>query len=87
MDKLTAVLAGVGGLTAELSGDAVLSGELSVPEAVAVEEYAGPYVYSPGAEPQTVEISGMRATQNIIIEAVPQNYGLITWNGSTLTVS
>jgi len=87
MDKLTATLAGIGGLTAELSGNAVLSAELSVPEAVAVEEYTGPYVYSPGAESQTVEISGKRATQNIIIEAVPQNYGLITWNGSTLTVS
>lgn len=87
MDKLTAVLAGVGGLTAELSSEGTLSAELSVPEAVAVEEYSGPYEYSPGPEPQTVEISGKRATQDITIGAIPQNYGLITWNGSTLTVS
>ena len=87
MDKLTAVLTGVGGLTAELSSEGTLSAELSVPEAVAVEEYSGPYEYSPGPEPQTVEMSGKKATQNITIGAIPQDYGHLTWNGSVLTIS
>jgi hypothetical protein len=26
-------------------------------------------------------------TRNIVINPIPSNYGLITWNGSTLTVS
>ena len=87
MDKLTATLAGVGGLSAELAGEATLSAGLTIPQAVAVEEYTGPYEFEPLAEEQVVEISGKRATQDITIGAIPQNYGLITWNGSTLTVS
>lgn len=87
MDKLTATLAGVGGLSAELAGEATLSAGLTIPQAVAVEEYTGPYEFEPSAEEQVVEISGKRATQDITIGAIPQNYGLITWNGSTLTVS
>ena len=37
--------------------------------------------------PQVVEIANKKATADITIAPVPQNYGLITWDGSTLTVS
>ena len=49
--------------------------------------YEGPYEFTPSAEEQTIPILGMVATDNITVKPIPNNYGLITWNGSTLTVS
>lgn len=50
-------------------------------------DYEGAVEFVPSAQPQTVQIENMVAHQNIIIDPIPQNYGLITWDGSTLTVS
>ena len=52
-----------------------------------VDYYEGPYEYTPTQEEQTVTIQGLMATRNITINPIPSNYGLITWNGATLTVS
>ena len=52
-----------------------------------VDPYEGAYTITPSAETQTIPIMNKRATDNITIEPIPQNYGLITWNGVTLTVS
>lgn len=52
-----------------------------------VDDYEGVYEYTPSEEMQTVEIEGLKATENIIINPIPSNYGLITWDGTTLTVS
>ena len=49
--------------------------------------YTGEYSITPSAEVQTLETNGLRMTDNITIQPIPQNYGLITWNGSTITVS
>ena len=49
--------------------------------------YAGPLEVTPSAEAQTLETSMKTVTDNIVINPVPNNYGLITWDGSTLTVS
>ena len=49
--------------------------------------YDGSYEWTPTDEIQTIEIAGKKAIDHIKINPVPQNYGLITWNGSTLTVS
>lgn len=49
--------------------------------------YTGDYTFIPTQEQQIIEIKDKRATDNIIIEPIPNNYGLITWNGSYLTVS
>lgn len=51
------------------------------------DPYAGDYTIIPSAETQTLETRNFRMTDNITIEPIPSNYGLITWNGSTLTVS
>lgn len=51
------------------------------------DPYEGPYEVTPSAEAQTLSTNGFRMTDDITIGAIPQNYGLITWNGSTLTVS
>lgn len=55
--------------------------------AVARPAFPGPYVVTPSSEAQTLETANMTTTENIIINPVPSNYGLITWNGSFLTVS
>ena len=73
---------------ASLSGDDQFAAELgeTIVKPVA-DYYTGEYEYTPSAEEQTVPIDGLVATSNIIVHAIPNNYGLITWNGSTITVS
>ena len=51
------------------------------------ETYKGAYTFTPSQQTQTIDIAGKQATQNITINPIPSNYGLITWNGATLTVS
>lgn len=49
--------------------------------------YTGEYEFTPTEETQTVPINGLVATRNITIDPIPTNYGLITWNGTTIMVS
>lgn len=49
--------------------------------------YDGDYSITPTTQEQTIPIVGLTARQNITVGAIPSNYGLVTWNGSTLTVS
>lgn len=49
--------------------------------------YEGPYDFTPSEELQTIETNGFRMTDNVTINPIPNNYGLITYNGSILTVS
>lgn len=50
------------------------------------KRYEGSYEFTPTDEAQTIAIAGQIAEQNITINPVPQNYGRIEWNGSTLRV-
>lgn len=97
LGTLSAVLSGSGIMGAALSGQKKIDGELSglgtvvgnlsLPNGNASLPFPGPYIYTPTQEAQIVPIDGYKATQNITIEPIPENYGLITWNGSALTVS
>jgi len=49
--------------------------------------YEGADTFTPSQQTQTIQIQNHVAPRNITINPIPQNYGLITWNGSTLTVS
>lgn len=51
------------------------------------EEYHGPTTITPSAETQILNTAGLLVTEDLTINPIPSNYGLITWNGSTLTVS
>ena len=51
------------------------------------DPYTGDYEITPSSEVITLETKNLRMTDNVRILPVPSNYGLITWNGSTLTVS
>lgn len=56
-------------------------------ERVEVDPYGGPYEVTPTSESQTLETNGKRMTGDVVINPIPSNYGLITWNGAFLTVS
>lgn len=49
--------------------------------------YTGAYSFTPTQSTQTIPINGKTATADITINPIPSNYGLITWDGSTLMVS
>ena len=50
-------------------------------------QYDGPTAITPGPEAQTLATAQLVVPVDIIIEPIPSNYGLITWDGATLTVS
>lgn len=58
-----------------------------VKEYIEVQTYTGDYEVTPSDETQTLETEGKRLTRPITVNPIPQNYGLITWNGSVITVS
>ena len=51
------------------------------------DPYTGAYEITPTQEEQTLSTSGLFMQADVIINPIPSNYGLITWDGSTLTVS
>lgn len=84
----------------ELDGNAAVELKLSEPHELdfeegeyiqvierAAERYGGPYEVTPRATAQTLPTDGLVMTADVVVQPIPSNYGLITWNGSTLTVS
>lgn len=51
------------------------------------DPYTGSYEVTPSEETQTLETKNLRMTDNVTINPIPSNYGLITWNGTFITVS
>lgn len=49
--------------------------------------YEGSYEITPSAAAQVLPTASLRMTDDLTINPIPSNYGLITWNGSTITVS
>ena len=49
--------------------------------------YDGPTEVTPSAETQVLLTNQYAMRSNIVVNPIPSNYGLITWNGSTITVS
>ena len=59
----------------------------SVDSLSAAVPYPGPYFITPDENRHVLQTAGKTASTNITVEPIPSNYGLITWNGSVLTVS
>ena len=78
----------------------VLDGELSLnipldgtpDKVIKVAEYDLP-VYdgitdiTPSQDTQILQTSNKTLTRNIVVNPIPSNYGLVTWDGSRLTIS
>lgn len=50
-------------------------------------KYEGEYVVTPTAETQVLQTADLKMKQNLTVNPIPSNYGLITWNGSFIMVS
>lgn len=53
----------------------------------AIIKYTGEYEVTPSSETVVLETASRLMTRNVTVNPIPSNYGLITWNGSVLTVS
>ena len=51
------------------------------------ERYDGPYEATPTREMQTFPTRGKVMNEDFTVNPIPQNYGLITYNGFYMTVS
>ena len=78
-------LTGTGQLSGQL-GKGSQSGTLTIPEKLGTP-YTGEYEFTPSAETQTIPTENRTLAHDIIINPIQSNYGLVTWNGSELTVS
>ena len=87
--KLTATFIPPQPVTVE-ANPATMGIDLGTPVArdfVERDPYTGTYAVTPSAEEQVLHTQYLRMTDDIVVAAIPQNYGLITWDGSSLTVS
>ena len=64
--------------------DASLNSTVYIP---VVDVYEGPYEATPTQFTQTLSTEGFTMAQDVITHPIPSNYGLITYNGSIITVS
>lgn len=51
------------------------------------DPYEGDYEITPTDETQVLQTAGKWDRENITIKPIPSNYGRITWDGRTITVS
>ena len=77
-------------LDGELSLNIPMDGEVGIITKVVEHDlpvYTGNTEITPSTTEQVLATAEKVVTRNIVINPIPSNYGLITWNGSTLTVS
>lgn len=84
---LHGTLTSPGTISGSLSGSNTIVGNLTIPSAILPPSYEGEYEVTPSDETQTLDTDSLYMRGNITINPIPSNYGLITWNGSILTVS
>ena len=83
--SLIGTLKAVGVLTGEVSEEQGLSGVLTI--AGSIPSFPGPYTITAGDASQIISCAGLLMPQDIVVEAVPSNYGKIAWDGISLSVS
>ena len=49
-------------------------------------EFTGEYLYTPSETEQTINIANHKAIENIVIQAIPSNWGKVSWNGAELHI-
>lgn len=75
-------------LDGECSMEQNADGECGIVQRVSsFDAYSGPYEITPTQETQTLGTHGKLCNEDIVINPIPQNYGLITWNGYSIKVS
>lgn len=77
-------------LDGELSLNIPMDGEVGTVTKVVEHDlpvYTGETNITPSTSEQVLNTADKVVARNIVINPIPSNYGLITWNGATLTVS
>lgn len=75
-----------GTMTGSVSGSARMTGVVNTGMSD-IKGYTGNYSVTPSAEMQTLNTHDLKLTDDIIIEPIPQNYGLIEYDGYGIRVS
>lgn len=76
-----------GSLTGKLTPRESLKASLSLPVERQMPVYQGDYEITPSQQTQVLNTAGLKTISDIVINPIPSNYGLVTWDGSVLTVS
>lgn len=69
------------------NGDVDVVIEPPIVRQISGDIYNGEYNVTPSLSAITLGTSGKTLTRDVVVSPIPSNYGLITWNGSFLTVS
>jgi hypothetical protein len=69
------------------SSNAAFSASFGEVQVITPERYSGEYEVTPSQSEQILTTDGLLMEGNVVVKPIPNNYGLITWNGSVLTVS
>lgn len=86
-ETLTGTVSSDSAICGRLDTEGTLVGSVGFPSCEYPTTYKGEYVFTPSSEEQVVPLNGKMATDDILINPIPSNYGLITWDGSVITVS
>lgn len=82
------VITSRGTLTGSITATGTMSGKIQRGAGPSPGEvYIGPYEVTPSRAEQVLATNGKTMLGDVTIAAIPQNYGLITYNGFALTVS
>lgn len=87
MDVLKGRILEQAAIKGTLTDTVQMAGGLKVPKVIYPPTYQGEVNITPSSETQILNTNEKYLTSNITINPIPNNYGLITWNGSVLTVS
>jgi hypothetical protein len=85
--NISGAVSGKATLTGNVSGESTLSGEVQIYNASAPPDYTGGYEVTPSQQEQVLPTANTMVARNIIVNPIPEYYGLITWDGAVLTVS
>lgn len=79
-------LSGASALAGSLDGRGSLGGRLTTGGKV-YPVYGGATTVTPSGSAHVLATEGTAVLADIVVNPIPSNYGLITWDGSTITVS
>ena len=84
--EIIGILSAEDNIYGTLSGESEIVGVLSTPVTIKNTDYKGSYAVTPGEQPVVLQTQNHNMTENLIVGAIPSNYGRISYNGSVLTV-
>lgn len=74
-------------MAVDAGGRSVMTVSTGSPAVLEYPPYTGAVTVTPGETAVVLRTANTTLTGDITVEPIPDNYGLITWNGAVLTVS